>query len=77
MKQSDIRAQFGRRVRELRATRKLSQEALAQRAGLHFTYLSQVERGRRNVSLVNIDKIGAALGVSLSALFEFDGDDKA
>jgi len=76
MKQSDIRVQFGRRVRELRAGRKLSQEALAQRAGLHFTYLSQVERGRRNVSLVNIDKIGAALGVSLSALFKFDGDDE-
>jgi transcriptional regulator with XRE-family HTH domain len=55
--------QFGTRVRELRTERKLSQEDLAEVADLHRNYISQIECGRRNVSLLNILKIARALGV--------------
>ena len=47
----------------------LSQEELAARAGLHRTYLADIERGSRNVALLNIEKIAAALSISLSSLF--------
>jgi len=50
-------------VRELRTERKLSQEDLAEVADLHRNYISQIECGRRNVSLLNILKIARALGV--------------
>lgn len=59
---------FGRAVRELRTGQGLSQEALAERAGLHRTYIGGIERGERNVSLVNIGLLADALGVSLAAL---------
>ncbi len=52
---------FGRNVRKLRRAVGLSQEALADRARLHRTYVSSVERGKRNVSLENIYAIAAAL----------------
>ncbi|MGG1597939.1 helix-turn-helix domain-containing protein [Paenibacillus naphthalenovorans] len=52
----DIRAEFGQRVRELRARCGMSQEMLAHRAGLDRTYISGVERGKRNISIVNIEK---------------------
>ena len=54
-------ALFGRNVRRLRTAAGLSQEALADRAGLHRTYVSSVERGNRNVSLENIVALAAAL----------------
>ena len=60
---------FGRRVRELRTERKLSQEALALACDLDRTYIGGIERGERNVSLVNIQKIASALGVPLRELF--------
>lgn len=47
----------------------LTQEDLADRAGIHRTYLSDVERGTRNLSLVNIETLAAALGMKLSELF--------
>ncbi|WP_276355690.1 helix-turn-helix domain-containing protein [Cohnella caldifontis] len=65
----DIRAEFGKRVRELRARSGISQEWLAERAGLDRTYISGVERGERNISLLNIDKIAAALNVSIEYMF--------
>ncbi len=65
----DLRALFGRRVRELRKARGFSQEELAHRAGLHYTYLGGIERGERNPALVNIGRIAAALKVSLAELF--------
>jgi transcriptional regulator with XRE-family HTH domain len=55
--------EFGRRVRERRHLLELSQEALADRSDLHWTYFGQVERGQVNVSLHNIIKIAAALEV--------------
>lgn len=66
----DIRAAFGRRVREVRHGLGLSQEDLADRAGLHWTYVGGVERGERNLSLVSIARLAEGLGLSLAALFE-------
>jgi transcriptional regulator with XRE-family HTH domain len=65
----DLRALFGKRVRELRTARGFSQEELADRAGLHYTYVGGIERGERNPALVNIGRIAAALGISLAELF--------
>lgn len=60
---------FGERVRELRQQKGLSQNSLAARAGLDRTYLSEIERGRKNLSLVKIVKIAAALDVEVTDLF--------
>ncbi|MEU4339494.1 helix-turn-helix transcriptional regulator [Micromonospora lupini] len=68
----ELRAQhlrFGQRVRDLRQARRLSQEELAELAGVHRTYVSSLERGQRNVGLDNILAIAAALGVPPSDLF--------
>jgi transcriptional regulator with XRE-family HTH domain len=56
-------AEFGERVSELRRVRGLSQQGLANKSGLHRTYISGVERGERNISLLNIHKLAVALGV--------------
>lgn len=66
---SKIEEGFGERVRELRLARRLSQEELAFKSGVHRTYLGGIERGERNPSLKNIAAIAEALGVSLSELF--------
>ena len=55
-------------LRETRLKVGVSQEKLADLAGLHRTYISSVELGKRNVSLVNIEKLAAALGVSMAEL---------
>ena len=68
---SEIQRRFGKRVRELRLARGLSQEELAFRVGIHRTYLGGVERGERNPSLKNIAAIAEALGVTLSELLLF------
>jgi len=65
----DILARFGRRLRDLRKARGFSQEDFAAECGLDRTYISGIERGRRNVSLRNIDLIAKTLGISLSELF--------
>lgn len=65
-----LQKQFGRRIRELRLSRGLSQEELAFKAKVHRTYLGGIERGERNPSLKNIAEIAKALGVSLGQLFE-------
>jgi transcriptional regulator with XRE-family HTH domain len=61
---------FGDRVRLKREKACLSQENFAESVGVHRTYIGSVERGERNLSLVNIDKIAGALGLSLSDLFQ-------
>jgi transcriptional regulator with XRE-family HTH domain len=59
---------FGQRVREKRTELGLSQEAFADKCGLDRTYISSIERGKRNVSLLNIEMIAKALGTSVSEL---------
>jgi transcriptional regulator with XRE-family HTH domain len=61
---------FGQRVRERREALGLSQEALAHRCNVHWTFLGQVERGRRNVSLHNLLKIAKGLGVDPGELMQ-------
>ena len=65
----DIRKRFGGAVRQRRQELGLSQEDLAERAELHRTYISDIERGSRNPSLQNIEKIAKALQTSISLLF--------
>ena len=65
----DARNRVGRNVRALRVERALSQEELAHQAGVHQTYLSGVERGRRNASVLVLDRISKALGVDIERLF--------
>jgi transcriptional regulator with XRE-family HTH domain len=64
-----VQKQFGARMRTLRQQRGLSQEALAFSCNLDRTYIGSVERGERNISLVNIHTIAAALGVSPKEFF--------
>lgn len=64
-----VKDRFGSRIRELRKRRGLSQETLALVCELDRTYVGGVERGERNVSLVNIHKLAAALGVPVTELF--------
>jgi transcriptional regulator with XRE-family HTH domain len=63
-----VLVRFGVRLRKVRMGKGISQEKLAELAGLHRTYVSSVERGRRNISLINIDKLATALGVSAARL---------
>ena len=65
----DIRRQFGAAIRAHRLRLGLSQEKLAERAELHRTYVTDVERGVRNLSLASISKLARALDLSISALF--------
>lgn len=65
----EIRVAYGKAVRAIRQDKKISQEELADLCGLHRTYISDIELGKRNVSLENIDKIAHALQVKKSELF--------
>jgi transcriptional regulator with XRE-family HTH domain len=67
-KDDDLKVAFGEAVRKFRTARGLSQEKLAERANIHRTYIGDVERGLRNIALVNMHRIASALEVSLSAL---------
>lgn len=69
MSDEKILTQFGRAVRAQRTKLKISQEELAERAGLHRTYISDIERGSRNVSLLNIHQIAKALELTTVELF--------
>lgn len=61
---------FGERVRQLRKAKGLSQEKLAELADLHRNYIGGIERGERNLALLNIVRLARALGVSPSQLLE-------
>lgn len=67
---ADIRERFGYAVRVRREELGLIQEDLAEKAGIHRTYLSDIERGSRNVSIVNIERLAAALELPISDLFQ-------
>ncbi len=67
-RRTNITERFGRRARELRQRANLSQEEFAERCDPDRTYISGIERGKRNVALKNIDAIARALNVSISEL---------
>ena len=66
----DIQDKIGDRIRKLRQERGLSQEKFANLCELDRTYIASIEQGNRNVSLVNLEKIARAFGLTLSELFE-------
>jgi transcriptional regulator with XRE-family HTH domain len=65
----EIKCKFGQRLRALRERMGVSQETLAEKAGLDRTYISSIERGKRNVSLENIARLSTALKVEIKDLF--------
>lgn len=65
----EILNRFGYAVRRIRQDRHISQEQLADMCGLHRTYISDVELGKRNVSLENIEKMALAFGMTVAELF--------
>jgi transcriptional regulator with XRE-family HTH domain len=65
-----VKLQFGERLRNLRKERQLSQEDFAELTQLHRTYIGGIERGERNVSLINIVQIARALEITPSQLLE-------
>lgn len=67
----EIEQRFGMRIREIRHLQQLSQEELAFRCGLSKNYVSDVERGTRNITLKVIEKFARGLDISLSDLFRF------
>jgi transcriptional regulator with XRE-family HTH domain len=66
----NVRIRFGRAIRRIREKQAINQEEAAERCGLHRTYYSGIERGIRNVSLVNIEKIAKGLKKTLPELFK-------
>jgi transcriptional regulator with XRE-family HTH domain len=67
----EVLIKFGNKIRELRLSQNISQEALAEKSGLHRNYIGMVERGERNPSLVNIEKLAISLEITLTELFKF------
>ncbi|MCU1224249.1 MAG: putative restriction-modification system control subunit [Edaphobacter sp.] len=65
----DVRIRFGRAIRRIREEQEINQEEAADRCGLHRTYYSGIERGVRNLSLVNIEKVAKGLKTTLPELF--------
>ena len=68
----DYLKQIGSRIRHVRERKRLTQEALAFKSKLDRTYVGSVERGQRNISILNLRKIAKALDIPLSILFEGD-----
>jgi transcriptional regulator with XRE-family HTH domain len=66
----DILLKLGKRIRELRKKKDLSQSRLAEMAGLNDKYLGEVERGSNNISIKNLGQIATALGVETSELLD-------
>ncbi len=67
----EIKLHFGKHIRKLRESREWTQEEFADKAGLHSTYIGQIERGIRNPSLVNLHKLAKALKISGGELLPF------
>lgn len=66
----DVLLKFGKQVRKIRLEQNLSQEELADRAGVHRTYIGMIERAEKNITLENIEKIAKALKVSPKELID-------
>lgn len=67
---SKLSVEIGQRIRSYRLQKRLSQEELAERCGLHPTYIGQVERGEKNATIESVNKIAGGLSLPLSTLFE-------
>lgn len=65
----EIKAKFGKIIKQLRTNMGLSQEELAYRAGVHRTYIGMIERAEKNITIENINKLSKALNVPLSSIF--------
>lgn len=65
---ADIRQALGHAIKELRVEQRLTQEELAERAGVHAHYISDIERGKRNVAIVNLTHIADAFGLKAAEL---------
>ncbi len=68
MNEGTLAERFGALVRRLRKEQGFSQEGFAFRVGVHRTYMGDIERGEKNVTLVTADKIAGALGLTLAGL---------
>jgi len=71
MKSADIHKRLGKAIRKSRLRLDISQQELAKRAGLHRTYISDLERGTRNISVCSVGKIAEALEIPIGDLFDF------
>lgn len=69
----DVKVKIGQRIKELREASSMSQKDLSYAADLDRSYIASVENGQRNISIVNIEKIAIALGVTLKEFFN-DGE---
>lgn len=67
---TDISAKFGKKVKEIRLKKKMSQGGLSKILGVHPTYISGIERGKRNMALKNIERLAKALGVPIEDLIK-------
>ena len=76
MPDKQLLQEFGQRIRELRQSRGLSQEQLADETGFHRTYIGMVERGERNLSLSNVGQFAETFGISISELLDFKDSKK-
>jgi transcriptional regulator with XRE-family HTH domain len=68
-KKPKVLIEFGNRIRQLRKLENISQEELADRAGLHRTYIGMIERAEKNITLINIEKLAIGLNVALIDFF--------
>ncbi len=68
--QEDLLLTFGKTIRKIRLSKNISQEKFADLCNLHRTYISDIELGKRNVSLENIGKMASALDMNISELFQ-------
>jgi regulatory protein munI len=66
----DIKSKVGKRIREIREKVEMSQKDLAYSSDLDRSYIASVENGKRNISIINIEKIAKSLGISISELFK-------
>lgn len=66
----EVLIRFGNKIRELRLNQKISQEALAEKCGLHRNYIGMIERGERNPSLINMEKLAISLETTLTEIFK-------
>jgi len=73
-KKRDILIKFGLKVRLFRKSKGLSQEQLSFKADLHRTYIGMIERGEKNITLINIEKIADALEININDLINFNGE---